>query len=75
MIRVYIAAAFVAALFLVYGAGVRAGRDNCRANVAAAAVADTGNVIQQIKEIDNVVIKTDTDNIRRVLREQYTIGE
>ncbi len=75
VIRVYIAAAFVAALFFIYWAGMRAGRDGCRVDMGNVAAENVTDTIQQIKEIDDVVIKTDTDNIRRILREKYTIAE
>lgn len=73
--KIYILIAAVAAVCGAYLAGVHAGRMKC----AVAAVRDAHNtqneIIQTVGKINVETNRTGTDDIRRVLRRQYTIAE
>lgn len=75
MIRVYIAAGVLAAVLFAYGAGVRFGRADCAGDAAVASAGAASTMMQQIGEINATVFNTGMRDIRRVLREEYTIAE
>ena len=75
MKHIYILAAGVAAVFIAYAAGGRVAREKCRADVAATAVRAQQQILNKIGEIDAKTYHTATADIRRMLREKYTIAE
>ncbi len=75
MIRVYIAAIFIAALGIVYAFGVRIGREQCRADTANHGIETNNEIITEIGTINDTVIKTGTGDIRRILCDRYTIAD
>lgn len=75
MIRLYLAAIFMAAIFFAFITGVYMGRVKCSARVANAN-AEQFIINTKIKEIANeTVMHTGGDDVRRILREKYTITE
>ncbi len=71
---VYLVVIFVAILFLAYMAGVAHGYQKCRADFANATTETQIEIIKQSGKIDAETFNHDTGDIRRVLREKYTIG-
>ncbi len=75
MIRVYIAALFAAFVLFAYVMGTRVGAAQCQADIAGQGAESINLIIKQVQETEDVAVKTDADNIRRVLRARYTIAE
>ncbi len=75
MIRVYIAAGLAAFFIFTYWAGVQNGRAKCTADVITTNNKTNNEIINNIGDINEVVLKTGTDDIRGVLRRRYSIAE
>ncbi len=75
MIRLYVAAGVLLAVFFSYAAGVRFGRAECSVTAAQNSSAINTAVVKTVGEINEQVINTGVRDIRRVLRTQYTIAE
>ncbi len=75
MTRFYIAALCVAFFIFAYLVGVRVGREKCVADIITAGQNTTNEIINRIGDIHENTLKTDTRDIRRVLRARYTIAE
>ncbi len=75
MIRVYIAAAFVAFFCFSFLAGWRMGRDNCVIKNAANSAQINSEIISKGNKVNEKILKTTTDDIRRILRTGYSIAE
>ena len=71
----YIPLGIAATVFVVYMAGARIGGQKCRADIADAAAQKQSEINLIIGEINAETYHTTTDDIRRVLREKYTIAE
>ena len=75
MMRLYLAAITLAAIFFAFITGVYIGRVKCSASVANANAEQINNNYK-IREVANeTVMHTGGDDVRRVLREKYTIAE
>ena len=71
----YYIALFCGAIFFAYIAGMRVGDSNCRAKFASEnseSIINNTNIMEQTNE---QVFHTGTRDIRRILRERYTIAE
>ena len=71
----YCATLFGVAIFLSYVMGVHVGKLKCDARIANM---NTNEIIVNTKQIGNInetVFHTGVGNIRRILREKYTIAE
>lgn len=75
MIRIYFAAAVAAAIFLAYITGVHVGNVRCDARIAIATANQINQNTQIIEVTNETVFHTGLGDIRRVLREKYTIAE
>lgn len=62
-------------LFGAYLAGGRIAREKCRAEYSAAAVDNITKYNEQKRKIDAQVFNTTTVDIRRILRDAYTIAD
>jgi len=58
-----------------YLAGVRNGAARCRERQSTAALATQIQIIKQTEKINEDVMRTSLGDIRRVLREKYTIAD
>lgn len=65
----------VTAIFFSYVAGVRVGREKCRADVAGQSSAIQSQTIKIMGDINAETFNRGVGDIRRILREQYTIAE
>jgi len=70
----YAMAVFVVVVIGAYCAGVATGRHGCRADFAASNAKTQLEIIKQSGKIDAETFNHDTDDIRRILHEKYTIG-
>ncbi len=75
MKHIYVAAAAIAVLLAAWGAGKRVGTAQCREQVAAQNQILHIQTIQKQGEINAETLRRGTDDIRSVLRTQYTIAE
>ena len=75
MKHIYVAAAAIAVLLAALGAGKRVGTAQCREQIAAHNQILHIQTIQKQGEINAETLRRGTDDIRRVLRTQYTIAE
>ncbi len=75
MKHIYVAAAAIAVLLAAWGAGKRVGTAQCLEQVAAQNQILHIQTIQKQGEINAETLRRGTDDIRRVLRTQYTIAE
>lgn len=75
MNKLYMLLFLLVVLLLAYGVGVRMGREQCQAQVAAKTSTMQYDILKSQGEINAVVLRTSTGDIRRVLREKYTIAE
>lgn len=73
--KIYIFIAAIAAVCGAYCAGARFGRARCAENIANATRDGQNQIIQTVGKINVETYRTGTDDIRRVLRRQYTIAE
>lgn len=64
-----------AAIFFAYAAGVRLGREKCRADIAADAGVLQSKTIEIMGDVNAETFNTGLGDIRNVLREKYTIAE
>ncbi len=67
--------AAVVAIFFAYFAGVRVASEKCRAKQNADVAAQQSQIIKIQGEINAQVLGRNTDDIRCILREKYTIAE
>jgi len=74
-IRVYIAAAIAVAIFLSYVAGVRIGVIRCKMHLADTVMEQISINTKIMEKTNEVVLHTGGADIRRILREKYTITE
>lgn len=65
----------VAMVLLVYFAGRAVGAARCRANVAVQSAQAQIQIIKQTEKINENVLRTNLGDIRRIMREKYTIAE
>lgn len=79
MYKLYLYIFLFVVLFFAYVIGVRQGKTQCRGDIAVSA---NQNVLQKYadelekkEKINEKVINTTTDDIRSILRKQYTIAE
>lgn len=75
MIRVYVAAALAAAIFLSYIAGAHIGKVRCNAHVAKVTAKQIAINTDISRKTNEVVLHTGNSDVRRILREKYTIAE
>ena len=75
MIRIYFAALIGAAIFFAYITGVHVGNVRCDARVANANAQQIITDTQIVGKANETVMHTGVRDIRRILREQYTISE
>lgn len=73
--RIFIVATLVAFVVCAYMAGLRIGAERCRADAAHNASVAVSNIINQERKADAQTYGLDTGNIRRILREKYTIAQ
>lgn len=75
MIRIYCAALFCVAIFLSFLMGGYVGNARCLARAANASVNQiiTDNII--VGETNETVLHTGVSDVRRILREKYTIAD
>ncbi|MBR2393141.1 MAG: hypothetical protein IKB05_01480 [Alphaproteobacteria bacterium] len=65
----------VTAIFFSYVAGVRLGRQQCRADVAQQSGYVQSETIKIIGDVNAETFNRGVDDIRHVLHEKYTIAE
>lgn len=75
MKHLYIPLVIAAVVLCAYHVGIRIGRENCRADFGAAAVAATYETNNRLGEINAETYHTATADIRRMLRTKYTIAD
>ena len=75
MIRIYLAVAMVAAIFLAYITGVHVGNVRCDVRMANAIAEQINQQTQIIEATNETVLHTGSGDIRRILHEKYTIAE
>lgn len=75
MNKLYVLLFLIVVLLLAYGVGVRMGREQCRNQVAVQTSEIQYDVLKTQGEIDAMVLRTGAADVRRVLREKYTIAE
>lgn len=75
MIRLYIAATVVAAIFMAYITGVHVGNVRCDLRTSSAISEQLIINTQLAGETNDAVFHTGVNDIRRILREKYTIAE
>lgn len=63
------------AIFFSYVAGVRMGREKCRADVVSQSANIQSQTIKIMGDVNAESFSRSADDIRRVLREKYTIAE
>lgn len=71
----YIFGFFCAVLIAVYVAGIRIGGAKCRTNAMAQSMNTYVQLLKNKEKINENVLHTNLDDIRRWLREKYTIAE
>ena len=72
---IYVPLGVAAVVCGAFWAGGRIAREKCRANVAATDVATQQQIINKLGKINAETYDTATADIRRVLREKYSIAE
>lgn len=65
----------VTAIFFSYVAGVRVGREKCRADLVSQSATIQSQTIKIIGDVNAETFNRGVDDIRRVLYEKYTIAE
>ena len=73
--KIYLFIAAIAVVLATYWAGARIGRAQCVADNAQNAHAQQTQIIQTVGKINVETYHRGVDDIRRVLRAQYTIAE
>lgn len=63
------------AIFFAYLAGGRVANEQCRARSSNNLVKQQAQILQIKRVVNEKVLGTDTNDIRHVLREKYTIAE
>lgn len=72
---VFIFMAGVTAIFFSYVAGMRVGREKCRADMVNQSSAIQSQTIKIIGDVNAETFNRGVGDIRRILREKYTIAE
>lgn len=72
---IYILLVVFAAMFFLYLAGVRNGRQKCIAEFEKSTTVVQTHVLNKLEEINEEVYTNTTGDIRHWLRERYTISE
>lgn len=72
---IYVPICAVLLLCAAYIAGVRNGKINCRVRVAAETADAYTHMIKQQEDINVETLRRSTNDIRDVLRTEYTIAE
>ena len=67
--------AICVAIFFIYWAGVRYGAANCAGNVAVDNAKTQLDIFMLAGDVNAETVGRGVDDIRRVLREKYTIAE
>ncbi len=67
--------AAVVAVFFIYRAGVENGRAKCAAARASIYMENQAKIIKQVDYVNEKILNTGVRDIRRSLREKYTIAE
>ena len=75
MIRLYFAAAFVAAIFFAYITGVHVGNIKCGTRIANANAERMILDNEIIRKTNETVFHTGVRDVRRILHDKYTIAE
>ena len=75
MTRIYYAALICVAFFCCFATGVAVGRARCNARVAVNSYEHIVQNVKQSGDINETVLHTNLGDIRRILREKYTIAE
>ncbi|MBO4625832.1 MAG: hypothetical protein J5679_00950 [Alphaproteobacteria bacterium] len=75
MMRIYVAAAIAAAIFLSYIAGAHMGNVRCQIHTGDTATKQLVNNIQLAEDTNEMVLHTGVDDVRRILHEKYSIAE
>ena len=73
--KIYLIAAMAAFIFFAFYAGVRIGTLGCERGVARAITTQQKQIIQHQVKINEKTMHTGMRDIRRILREKYTIAE
>lgn len=71
----FIFMAGVTAIFFSYIAGVRVGREKCRADLVSQSATIQSQTIKLIGDVNAETFNRGVDDIRRVLYEKYSIAE
>ena len=75
MLRIYLAAVIIAAVFLSYFMGSHVANIKCSERVANATVEQTVADNNFVENTNETVFHTSVGDIRRILYEKYTIAE
>ena len=75
MLRIYLAAIIIAAIFLSYFMGSYVSNVKCGEHIATATAKQTFVNNSFLENANETVFHTGVDNIRRILYEKYTIAE
>ena len=75
MNKIYLLLFFLAVVFGAYICGGRVEREKCKGNVAGAMLASQIEFIKLQEDVNAEVFGRGGDDIRRILREKYTIVE
>ena len=71
----YLFMAVGAAIFFAYVVGGRVGYEKCRADDAVKSEQIQLNLVKVQEDVNEVVLRTGVGDIRRILREKYTIAQ
>lgn len=75
MKMIYLPLTIAVMVLLAFVAGRSVGAARCRANVATQSAQAQIQIIKQTEKINENVLRTNLGDIRRVMREKYTIAE
>lgn len=73
--KIYLIAAVAAFILFAFYAGVRIGTLGCERGASRAAITQQTRIIQHQEQINEKTMHTGMRDIRRILREKYTIAE
>lgn len=71
----YLIIAFVIIISFVYFAGSRVATERCNTKIAEISASKQSDMVKKMDEINEKTFNTGVHDIRRVLREKYTIAE
>ena len=75
MNKIYLVLAVLTAFLFVYLIGINTGVQKCQKKIMRDDITQQRNLIHVKEKINAEVISTGTDDIRRILREKYTIAD